>query len=128
MAPMTSVVVLAVLCLTMFAIAKAEERRLTRDEIVTIFSGAALFGKYTDERPDWAEETAVTGQLYDVNLNSKIVGTWGTINDTVCYTYWETALQYCFDVYEEDGQLFFYGPGTDELIAYTYRIDRDQTS
>lgn len=123
---MTSVMVLVVLCFNMVAKAEVEQRRLTGDEIVAIFSGATLFGKYTNGRPDWAEESAVTGQLYDVDLNWQIVGTWGTIDDLICYTYWTTGLQHCFDVYQEGGQLFFYEPGTDELIAYTYRIDRDR--
>jgi len=104
----------------------AEGQKLSREEIVELLSGATLYGVYTDGRPDWAEQTAVTGELYDATDEWHDVGRWGTSGDLACYTYWRTMYQYCFDVYENDGQFYFYIPGTDELIAYTYRIDRDE--
>ena len=100
--------------------------RLRKDDIARLFAGASLYGEYTEGRPDWAEETAVTGELYDAAENWNEVGRWGTSGDYVCYTYWHNMSQYCFEVYEVDGQLFFYTPGTDQLIAFTYRIERDQ--
>jgi hypothetical protein len=101
-------------------------KKLTEDEINHLLYGATLYGKYTDGRPDWSEQSAVTGQLYDGGNDWEEVGRWGLLGDMACYQYYNTGLQHCFEVYEFNEQFFFYSPGTDHLIAYTTRIDREQ--
>jgi len=108
------------------AAAEIDGRKLDQEEIVELLSGATLYGVYLDGRPDWAEQSTVTGELYDAADKWREVGRWGTSGDVACYTYWAAMRQYCFDVYEQDGQFYFYVPGTDTLVAYTYRIDRDE--
>lgn len=100
------------------------QRALQEQEVLNLLSGATLYGKYADGRPDWAEQTAVTGQLFDVADGWKEVGSWTTIADMACYRYVEGTSLSCFDVYESEGIYYFYSPGTDQLVAYTTRIDR----
>lgn|GEM_PF-3241804 len=99
-------------------------RSLSEQEVLNLLSGATLYGKYTDDRPDWAEQTAVTGQLFDVADDWKEVGSWTTIAGMACYRYVDGGNLSCFDVYELDSVYYFYSPGTDNLVAYTIRIDR----
>lgn len=101
-----------------------ELRMLEEQEVLDLLSGATLYGKYTDGRPDWAEQTAATGQLFDAADEWREVGSWTTIADMACYKYIENGDMSCFDVYEKDGVYYFFSPGTDRLIAFTTRIDR----
>jgi len=103
--------------------------RLDETAIVDLLSGSTLYGKYLDGRPDWAEQTAVTGQLFDVARDWLEVGQWSTYGDAVCYSYFlpTGALApgtSCFDVYEFEDDYYFYSVGTDFLVGYTYRVDR----
>lgn len=99
-------------------------RVLGEQEVLNLLSGATLYGKYTDGREDWAEQTAVTGQLFDVADEWKEVGSWTTIADMACYRYVDGGNLSCFDVYEAEGVYYFFTPGTENLVAYTTRIDR----
>ena len=101
-------------------------KRLSEEELNHLLYGSTLYGKYVDGRPDWAEQTAVTGQLYDAADNWKEVGQWGMVGDAACYQYYNTGLRHCFDVYEADGRFYFYSAGTDYLVAYTTRVEREQ--
>ena len=123
-----SVILCAIICFVsgQFALAQSIESqtRLIEQEILNLLSGATLYGEYTDDRPGWAEQTAVTGQLFDGADNWKEVGRWTVIADMACYQYEEDAGLSCFDVYEVEEVYYFYAPGTDRLVAYTTRIDR----
>ena len=99
-------------------------RFLSEQEVLNLLSGATLYGKYTDGRLDWAEQTAVTGQLFDVADDWREVGSWTMIADMVCYRYVGEGNLSCFDVYESDAIYYFYTSGTENLVAYTTRIDR----
>ena len=83
-----------------------------------------MYGKYTDGRPDWKEQTSVNGSLLDAADEWTEVGSWNVIGRMACYSYWDPAGTHCFDVYEEDGTYFFYLPGTDDLIAYSYKVEK----
>ena len=100
------------------------QRSLSEPDILYLLSGSTLYGEYTDGRPPWAEQTAATGQLFDVTDEWREVGSWTVIADMACYRYVDAGGLSCFDVYEAAGVYYFYTPGTDQLIAYTTRIDR----
>ena len=118
----------AILCFVFGASAVAQgienQTRLIEQEILNLLSGATLYGEYTDGRPGWAEQTAVTGQLFDGADDWKEVGRWTVIADMACYQYEDKADLSCFDVFEAGGVYYFYAPGTERLVAYTTRIDR----
>ena len=91
--------------------------KLEEPELLAVLSGATLYGRYEDGRPDWAEQTAATGQLYDVTDEWREVGSWTIIADMACYKYFDTGRVSCFDVYREGDEYLFYSPGTDHLVA-----------
>lgn len=103
--------------------------KLSIAEILDLLSGATLYGKYVDGRPDWKEHSSVTGQLFDVQREWLEVGQWNAYEDFVCYSYavpsdgMGPGLS-CFDVYEYKGDFYFYSMGSDYLVGYTYRVDR----
>lgn len=104
-------------------------QRLSEAALLDLLSGSTLYGTYTDERPDWAEQTAVTGQVFDVARDWLEVGQWATADDVVCYSYFLPSGGLapgtsCFDVYEYGGDYYFYSTGTDYLVGYTTRVDR----
>ncbi len=106
---------------------EAEEtkgRQLLEEEVLDLFSGTVMFGKYTDGRPDWKEQTSVNGELLDVEQEWVVVGTWTVVSDMVCYRYWEPPGTHCFDVFERDETYYFYLPGTDKLIAHSYKVEK----
>ncbi len=98
--------------------------RLTEEDVTYLLYGSTLYGIYVDGRPDWAEQTAVTGQLYDVTDDWAEVGTWNVIDGMACYYYWRSSGLFCFDVYEWQGQYYFYVAGSTRLVAITTRVER----
>ncbi len=99
-------------------------RQLIEEEVVELFSGTVMFGKYTDGRPDWKEQTSANGTLLDAADEWSEVGTWTVIADMVCYRYWDHADTHCFDVFERENAFYFYLPGTDILVAYSYKVEK----
>lgn len=100
-------------------------QRLSQDEITHLLYGATLYGEYVDGRPDWAEQTAVTGQLYDVLKDWEEVGRWSVVSGMACYQYFETGTVPCFDVTLYEERYYFYSAGSDELVAITTRVERE---
>jgi len=122
--PIAVSLILFAMASTVSAHAETVGQRLSPEEITELLYGATLYGEYVDGRPDWAEQTAVTGQLYDVMKDWKEVGRWSVVEGKACYQYLNNGRIPCFDVTFYDKRYYFYLSGTDELVAITTRVER----
>ena len=119
--------VIAILAIALTGCTTAKEkyleegyRQLSGAEIVEIFGGTTVEGRYGDGRGVFVEYRSADGRLTTIESDGRTYyGAWNVDGDRLCFVYADFPVNKCVDVLAKDGRYVDVRIGGREFGKYT---------
>ncbi|WP_422365409.1 hypothetical protein [Pelagibius sp.] len=95
-------------------------RVMTGEEIVSVFSGQTVEGRYSDGRGVFVEFRSADGRLTTIESDGRTYhGTWSVDGDWLCFIYTDFPVKKCVEVLTKDGRYVDIRTGGREFGKFT---------